>query len=129
MTEPLIIEHEGRPTHVVLPYAEWRRIRRLMAELDDLRDVERARAEDEIPLEIAERLWAGENSLRVWRQHRGLSQAALAERCGLPQPTIARIETGSRRGTTAQMQRLAKALEVRLDALVGWEMADANRKR
>ena len=129
MTEPVIIEHEGQPTHVVVPYVEWRRIRQRLAEAEDLRDVAGARAEDEIPLELAERLWAGEHPVRVWREHRGLSQGALAERAGLPQPTIAMIETAKRRGTTAQMHKLAKALNVTLDALVGWPSRGEARRR
>ena len=122
MTEPIIIEHRGHRTHVILPYAEWLRMQQLLAEAEDLRDVARARAEDEIPLELAKQLWAGDHPLRVWREHRGFSQATLAERAGLRQPTIAMIETGKRRGTTAQMLKLAEALEVTLDALVGWSV-------
>lgn len=120
MTEPLIIEHEGRPTHVVLPYAEWQRLRRRLAEVEDAEAVGRAEGEEDVPLEVAERLWAGEHPLRVWREHRGLTQAALARCAGIAQPTIARIETGARHGTVVQMQRLARALEVSLDALAGW---------
>jgi DNA-binding XRE family transcriptional regulator len=123
MTDPVIIEHEGHRTHVILPYAEWQRMRQLLAAAEDLRDVASAGAEDDIPLELAERLWAGEHPVRVWREHRELSQAALAERAGLPQPTIAMIETGKRRGTTAQIHKLAKALDVSLDTLVGWQPA------
>ena len=53
----------------------------------------------------------------MWREHRGLSQAALAEAAGMAQPTVARIETGQRKGTLAQMRRLAETLGVRLDIL------------
>lgn len=34
-TEPVVIGHEGRPTHVVLPWAEWQRIQERLAELDE----------------------------------------------------------------------------------------------
>jgi transcriptional regulator with XRE-family HTH domain len=77
-----------------------------------------ARAGDEIPLELAERLWAGEHPVRVWREHREFSQAALAERAALPQPTIAMIETGKRKGTVEQMKAIAAALGINLDTLV-----------
>lgn len=39
VTQPVVIEHEGRPTHVVLSWREWRRIAEL---LDDLRAAESA---------------------------------------------------------------------------------------
>ncbi len=35
----------------------------------------------------------------------------------MAQPTVARIETGQRKGTLAQMRRLAETLGVRLDIL------------
>jgi PHD/YefM family antitoxin component YafN of YafNO toxin-antitoxin module len=36
MTEAaVVIEQDGKPTHVVVPFAEWRRVQELLADLDD----------------------------------------------------------------------------------------------
>lgn len=121
MTEPLVIRHEGKPTHVVLEWAEWQRLRRLAEEAEDVVDAERILRDPQtmmVPGVVAERILLGEHPIRVWREHRGLSQAVLAKAAGLQQPTIARLETGQRKGTLAQMRRLAEALEVRLDILL-----------
>lgn len=56
-----------------------------------------ARGEDErIPSEIVDRLLAGENPVKVWRGHRGLSARDLADKTGLRTSTISEIETGRR---------------------------------
>ena len=52
------------------------------------------------------------------REKAGLTQAQLAERCGVDQADISRIERGSTSPTTKTLQRIADALgaEVRLVA-------------
>ena len=56
--------------------------------------------------------------LRQARFERGLSLAQLAERAGMTASTISRLETGARRLTLMQVERLAAALEVSTDALL-----------
>jgi len=45
------------------------------------------------------------------RQKHGLTQAQLAERCGIDQADISRIERGSINPTMRTLQRIAEALE------------------
>lgn len=52
--------------------------------------------------------------LRQAREARGLTQKALAERTGLPQPVVSRAEIGSRLLEGEDIQRLADALEIPL---------------
>ncbi|ACL60536.1 helix-turn-helix domain-containing protein [Methylobacterium nodulans] len=75
--------------------------------------------EDLIPAEIVERLLGGENRIRVWREHRGLTAKALAEKAGIAQPFLSQIETGRREGTIDTLRKLAQALNLTLDDLVG----------
>jgi DNA-binding XRE family transcriptional regulator len=120
MAEPLVIRHEGKPTHVVLEWDEWQRLRRLAEDAQDIADAERILRDPAtvmVPGDVAKRVLLGEHPVRVWREHRGLSQAALAGAAGMAQPTVARIEGGQRKGTLVQMRRLAEALGVRLDVL------------
>jgi DNA-binding XRE family transcriptional regulator len=121
-----IIEHEGKPTHVVVPFELWQRAKAALEDFEDAVDAAIAKRilENEntewIPGEVIDRLLADDNPIRVWREHRGLTQAALAQRAGLPQPTIARLESGARKGTVGQMRALAEALGVDLDLLTRW---------
>ncbi|MGA2741999.1 MAG: helix-turn-helix transcriptional regulator [Bryobacteraceae bacterium] len=76
------------------------------------------RGEDElIPLEIAERRLAGESPVKVWRQHRGMTQEKLAKTSGVSRPMIAAIETGHKRGGIATLNKLAAALRIDLGHL------------
>jgi DNA-binding XRE family transcriptional regulator len=77
-----------------------------------------ARGEDElIPLEITERRLAGESAVKIWREHRGITQAILAKASGVSRPMIAAIESGHKRGGVATLKRLARALKIDLDHL------------
>ncbi|MER6831688.1 helix-turn-helix domain-containing protein [Streptosporangium sp. NPDC000563] len=49
------------------------------------------------------------------RTELGLSQAELAERAGMTQPQVARLETGGGTPTLALLRRLARALDAELN--------------
>jgi DNA-binding XRE family transcriptional regulator len=72
----------------------------------------RARDQERVPIELVDRLLAGENPVKVWREHRGLSQRDLAARAGLNFAYLSQIETGARRGSIETMKKLAEALGV-----------------
>lgn len=57
--------------------------------------------------------------LRAARALRGLSQSDLAERAGLLQSAVSHYETGSRRPSFTNLRRIAEAMEVTTDYLVG----------
>ena len=101
-----------------------------MTPAEDLADVraydqakaELASGEDElVPAEVVARLSAGEHPLRVWREHRGLTQEALAAAAGVGKSHVSRIESGRKTGTLDTLRRLAAALRVDLDDLTPWE--------
>jgi ribosome-binding protein aMBF1 (putative translation factor) len=121
MIEPVVIREGDRPTHVVIPWAEWQRLRALVEDAEDAAlalAIARDPATGWTPAAVLDRiLEQGEHPVKAWREHRGLSQAALAARAAVPQPTIARIESRARKGTLVQMKRLAGALGVSLDTL------------
>lgn len=48
--------------------------------------------------------------LKEWRKHRGLTQEQLAERLGLTQATVARIERGNIAYTQPVLEAIAEAL-------------------
>ncbi len=74
--------------------------------------------EERLPAEMVSRLVGGEHPVRIWRQHRGLSIAALASRVGLSEGYVSQIETGKRDGTIDAFKRFAEALRVSVDDLV-----------
>jgi DNA-binding Xre family transcriptional regulator len=76
------------------------------------------RGQEAVPIEVVDRLVAGESPLKVWREYRGLSQRALAERTGLNFAYLSQIETGTRKGPVRTMKKLAEALGLEPDDLI-----------
>ena len=77
------------------------------------------RGDDEvIPFEMVERRLAGESPVRLWRDHRALTQAELAKVSKVSRTMIAAIEAGHKTGGIATLKRLAAALRVDLENLV-----------
>ena len=89
-----------------------------IAAFEDFKKRLAAGEEELIPSEMVMRMVAGESPVRVWREHRGLTMAALAERAGIAQPYLSQIETGKRDGTAQRMKKLAEALDVTVDDLI-----------
>jgi len=82
-----------------------------------VRDI--AAGDDEVvPAAIVRRLVAGENKVKVWRSHRGLSGRDLAAAAGVSAPFISEIESGKKDGSVSVMKKIADALKVDLDDLV-----------
>ena len=74
--------------------------------------------EDElIPLAIAERRLAGESTVKIWREYRGLTQEDLAKASSVSRAMIAAIEARRKTGGVATLKKLARALTVDLDHL------------
>ena len=57
------------------------------------------------------------------RKHADLTQVQLAERLGIPQPQLASYEVGRRRVPVSLLPRLARALDVAVEALIDGEAA------
>lgn len=109
---------------VVLPEAEYETLVEAAEDAADIAAFEEfkkrlaAGEEELIPSEMVMRMVAGESPVRVWREHRSLTMAALAERAGIAQPYLSQIETGKRDGTVATMKKLARALDLTVDDLI-----------
>lgn len=61
---------------------------------------------------------AARTPLAFWRKRAGLTQAALAERLGISQVTVAQLEHGHRIGTLAMHAKLAKLFGIRIEDLI-----------
>ena len=102
-----------------------RALQKLMEDAEMLADVKaydaaKARLDDGsdelIPLEITERRLHGEPALRIWREHRKLTQEQLAKKARVSRALIAAIETKRKTGSVGTWKKLGAALDV------GWEL-------
>ena len=107
----------------VIPVEDLRRLMDNAEMLADVRAYDAAkgrldRGEDElIPLEITERRLAGESPVKIWRDHRALTQEALAKVSKVSRGMIAAIEAGHKTGGIATLKKLAAGLKVDLENL------------
>lgn len=108
----------------ILPRADYDRLVARAEDASDIRAGAEARAritagaDELVPLDIAGRLLEGESPVRVWREHRGMTMAALAGAAGISAAYLSQIEGGKREGTLSTMAAVAKALRVSLDDLI-----------
>ena len=78
--------------------------------------------EETVPAAVAHALLEGANPVKVWREHRALTQDALAAQAGISKAFLCQIETGKRVGAIKTLRALAAALGVTVDDL---QSADA----
>ena len=91
----------------------------LRENLLDVKAFQKTRKEETFSSEMARRLIvSGDHPLRIFREHRKLSQIALAGKSGVSQAIISGIENNKRNGTVENFKALAKALGVDIDNLV-----------
>ncbi len=102
------------------------RLKKLMDDAEMLADVaayDAAKAriesgeEELIPLELIKRRLAGESTVKIWREYRGLTQESLAKASKVSRSMIAAIEAKHKTGGIGTLKKLAGALKVDLDEL------------
>ncbi|HJQ55280.1 MAG TPA: helix-turn-helix transcriptional regulator [Vineibacter sp.] len=106
---------------VTLRRADFERLVDL-ADAAHSRAIEKAakRGETEyLPVDMVKRLARGESPVRLWRERRGLTQRALAERADVSVTYLSEIESGRKPGSVTALSALARALGVSVDDLVG----------
>ena len=97
------------------------------APIDRIEDLEDARIAREAmenrdprdypPSELVQRMLAGEQPVRVWREQRGFTPAYLAAKAGLSMNSLRNIETGRMVGSITALRALAAALDPTVDDL------------
>jgi len=123
--DPQIVTTPSGERLVVIPEADYETLLAAAEDAVDAAAVEAFRRKlatgDEEPISaaIVDRILDGESRIRVWRDHRGLTSSALAEKAGIAQAFLSQIETGKRDGTIDTLRRIAAALGVSLDELAG----------
>lgn len=107
---------------VTMPREEFEELLARLENLEDTREIQAAETRgvtpDALPDSLVERLLAGEHPVRIWRDHRGLTLAQLAERANVGTSYISEIETSKKPGSAQTLKALARALQVDLDDLV-----------
>lgn len=100
----VIVGADGKPAFVVIPYAEFRKLRGNPA---------RSGVPNEIVNVAYER---GVSPMAAWREHLGLTQAEVASRIGIAQAAYAQMER-SRLPRKATLEKVAAAMGIEAEQL------------
>jgi len=119
-----VIERDGKPEWAVIPYEEYKRLVEAAEMLQDVQAYDEAKkaiaeGEELVPGKVIYAILDGGHPVRVWREHRGLTQQQLAEAAGISVPYLSQIESGKRGGSAEVLAAIAKGLGLSLDDIVG----------
>ena len=118
----VIFDDVGQPAFAVIPWPEYERLANVDADDllsdEELYDLATREKGESFPIEVVDRIVAGEGPISVYRSYRGMSQQELASIAGINPVYLSQIETGKRSGSTKTLAALAKALDVTVDDLI-----------
>lgn len=104
------IEYQGRPAFVLVPWNDFERIRPLL-------DGEKTYAAG-IPHAVVEaHILRDVPIIRAWRDHVGITQGELADRMGVSQAAVAKLEKPGAKPRRATLEKVATALGISLSQL------------
>ncbi|WP_119421590.1 type II toxin-antitoxin system prevent-host-death family antitoxin [Desertibaculum subflavum] len=116
-----IITQNGKPAFVVVPIDEWQRIERILEDRADaaaVREYWANPSQEALPEEVVRALAVDRtNPVKVLREYRGLTQAALARQIGTSPVYLSQIERGARAAGRKLLGKLAAALRVDIELL------------
>ncbi len=116
---PQTIYNGSKAEFIVLPINEYKR---LIAAIEDQLDIIEIQnfvqnPQETFPLEVVVAL-TKENSLKVYREYRGLTQAELAAKVNVSKQYISQLELGQRKGTAKVLKQVADILQIDINDLL-----------
>lgn len=120
MTGIQFIERDGKREFAVIPIELYERLAAALEDADDAALFDAARASDDgfrIPAPVANAILDGEQPVKAWREHRALTQEALADKAGISKAYLCQIETRKRVGAVKTLKAIAQALEISINEL------------
>jgi DNA-binding XRE family transcriptional regulator len=103
------IEYNGSPAFVLVPFDLFRRIRPML---------DKETVKNGIPHEIVRRnIVDSIPMLRAWREYLSMTQRELAQKAGVTQPAIAKLERADAKPRLTTLKKLAAAMNLSLEQL------------
>lgn len=105
--KPQIITKDGKPAFAVIPWDEYQK---LLGEEDE--------SDIWFPNEVVQANIRGDNLIKAWREHLELTQTELADKAGIKQPALARLEKSDSTPRTSTLKKLANAMDLDIEHLM-----------
>ena len=103
-----IIEYDGKPAFAVVPYDQFEKL--AAQYVPDASDVS-------FPHEVVKANINGDSLVKAWREYLGLTQQQLADRLGISQPAMARLEKPDAKLRRSTLKKIATALDLVVEQL------------
>ena len=105
-----IITQNGKPAFAVVPWDEYQRLLRNQVDADD--------SDIWFPNDVVKANIRGDTLVKAWREYFGLTQEELADRAGIKQPSLARLERGDSTPRKSTLKKLADAMDISVEQLI-----------
>ena len=108
----------------LLPIATWNHIQETLEEAIDIANAKKISARiaagggEYFPEQVVQDIVFGKNKIKVYREYRGMTQAALANKSGISIDTVKRLETTAEGGSIKTVKAIAETLEIDIDMLI-----------
>jgi predicted transcriptional regulator len=109
-TDHQIIIQNGKPAFAVIPWDTYQELIHNQTETDE--------SEVWFPHEVVKANVRGETLVKAWREYFELTQKELAEKAGMKQSALARLENGNFKPRKSTLKKIAQALGIELDQLI-----------
>ncbi len=118
----VILDENGLPVFAVVPWQLYKSLNAFDSHFEfndeELYDNAKLANDETFPIAVADRLLAGANAIKVFREYRGMTQKQLAKEIGINVLYLSQIETGRRTGSISTLTKLADSLNVDLEDLI-----------
>ena len=99
--EHQVIEMDGKPAFAVVPFEQFEKMAQQYT--PDHSNVS-------FPHEVVKANFNGDSLIKAWREHLGLTQQTLADRLGISQPALAKLEKPEANLRRSTLKKVASAL-------------------
>ena len=108
--KPQIINQNGKPAFAVIPWGEYQKLLHNQMSADE--------SDVWFPNEVVKANVRGDSLIKAWREHLGFTQKELAEKAGIKQPALARLEKAGSKPRQSTLKKIADALGISPEQLV-----------
>ncbi len=105
-----IITHNGKPAFAVIPWNEYQELIRNQINPDE--------SDIWFPNDVVKANVRGDSLIKAWREYFKLTQAELAEKAGMKQSALARLESSSATPRKSTLAKLADAMGISVEQLI-----------